>query len=315
VSKFRVVVSDQVFPDVEVERELIEQAGGELVVARDRDEALVLMRDADAVLNTYMPFDAATIATLSRAKIIARYGIGTDNVDIAAANQAGITVTNVPDYCVQEVATHTVALLLALIRRVPQADAIVRSGGWGVAAIGELHRLSTLTVGLLGCGRIGLRVADAVEALGATVIVYDPYVSDLPGARHLVSAEELFCTADVLSVHCPLTPQTRGMVNAESIGSMRSGSYLVNTSRGPVVVLADVLAALRTGQLAGAALDVFDPEPPDTANFAGVPNLVCTPHMAFLSAEALRESQRKAVTQVLRALRGEAVDYEVRSTS
>jgi D-3-phosphoglycerate dehydrogenase len=310
-----VVVSDQVFPDVDIERELIKQAGGELVVAKDRDEALALMRDADAVLNTYMPVDAATIATMSRAKIIARYGIGTDNVDIAAANQAGITVTNVPDYCVQEVATHTVALLLALIRKVPQADALVRSGGWGVKALGDLCRLSTLTVGLLGCGRIGLRVADAVEALGTTVIVHDPYVNDLPGARHLVSAEELFGTADVLSVHCPLTPQTRGMVNANSIGSMRTGSYLVNTSRGPVVVLADVLAALRTGQLAGAALDVFDPEPPDASNLAGVPNLVCTPHMAFLSAEALRESQRKAVTQVLRALRGETVDYEVRSTS
>lgn len=308
------IVSDQVFPDVEIERELIEQAGGELVVARDRDDALVLMRDADAVLNTYMPVDAATIATMSRAKIIARYGIGTDNVDIDAARQAGITVTNVPDYCVQEVATHTVALLLALIRRVPQADAIVRSGGWGVVAIGELHRLSTLTIGLLGCGRIGLRVAQAVDALGATVIAADPYVQDLPGAHRLVSAEELFATADVLSVHCPLTPQTAGMVNADSIGSMRAGSYLVNTSRGPVVVLADVLAALATGHLAGAALDVFDREPPDAANLAGIPNLICTPHMAFLSAEAMRESQRKAATQVLRALRGEAVDYEVRST-
>lgn len=308
------IVSDQVFPDVEIERELIEQAGGELVVARDRQDALVLMRDADAVLNTYMPVDAATIATMSRAKIIARYGIGTDNVDIDAARQAGITVTNVPDYCVQEVATHAVALLLALIRKVPQADAHVRSGGWGVKALGELHRLSTLTVGLLGCGRIGLRVADAVESLGATVIVHDPYVSDLPGARHLVNAEELFATADVLSVHCPLTSSTRGMVNSDSIGSMRAGSYLVNTSRGPVVVLADVLAALRTGQLAGAALDVFDPEPPDAASLVGVPNLVCTPHMAFLSAEALRESQRKAVTQVLRALCGDPVDYEVRST-
>jgi D-3-phosphoglycerate dehydrogenase / 2-oxoglutarate reductase len=311
VAQFLVVVSDQVFPDVDTERELIEAAGGELQVARDNAHARELMRDADAVLNTYLPFDKAAIASLRRAKIIARYGIGVDNIDIAAASAAGITVTNVPDYCVQEVATHTVALLLALIRRIPQGQAIVRAGGWGVSGIGELHRPSALTIGLLGCGRIGLRVARAVDALGTSVIVHDPYVTELPGPGRLVGLDELLAGSDVLCVHCPLTEQTRGLVNAAAIGAMRAGSYLVNTSRGPIVVLKDVLGALRTGQLAGAGLDVFDPEPPEAAELSGVPNLIVTPHMAFLSAEALRESQRKAVTQVLRRLRGEPVDYKI----
>jgi D-3-phosphoglycerate dehydrogenase / 2-oxoglutarate reductase len=249
---------------------------------------------------------------MTRVKIIARYGIGVDNVDVAAARAAGIVVTNVPDYCVQEVAAHATALILALIRRVPQGDARVRSGGWGVAGLGELHRLSALNVGLLGSGRIGQRVAQAVEALGASVIIHDPYLSDVPAPRRLVGAGELFATSDVVSVHCPLTPQTRGMVNAAAVASMRRGSYLVNTSRGPVVVLADVLAARREGQLGGAALDVFETEPPDARLLAGAPNLIVTPHMAFLSVEAVRESQRKAVRQVLNTLRGEPVDYEVR---
>lgn len=312
MAKFRVVVSDLVFADVDVERELIEEAGGELVVARDREDALALMRDADAVLNTYMPVGADTIAAMTRVKIIARYGIGVDNVDVAAARAAGIVVTNVPDYCVEEVAAHAVALMLALLRRVPQGDARVRSGGWGVAGLGELHRLSALTVGLLGSGRIGQRVAQAVEALGASIVIHDPYLSDVPAPRRLVGREELFATSDVVSVHCPLTPQTRGMVNAAAMASMRRGSYLVNTSRGPVVVLGDVLAALREGQLGGAALDVFETEPPDARLLAGAPNLIVTPHMAFLSVEAVRESQRKAVRQVLNTLRGEPVDYEVR---
>lgn len=308
--EFRVVITDQVFPDVDVERAMFEAAGGELVVARDRAEALELIRDADAILTTYMALDAAAIATLGKARIIARYGIGVDNLDLAAAGDAGIAVTNVPDYCLEEVATHTVALMLMLVRHIPQGIATVAAGGWGVSGLGQVRRLSALTVGLLGYGRIGRRVAAAVTALGGQVIVHDPYLTEI-GSGRLVSEDELFATANVLSVHCPLTPETRGIVNASRLAAMPGPSYLVNTSRGPVAVVADVIAALRDGTLAGAALDVLDPEPPDPAMLAGVPNLVVTPHAAFLSGEAIRESQRKAAAQVLHRLRGEPLDYEV----
>jgi D-3-phosphoglycerate dehydrogenase / 2-oxoglutarate reductase len=312
MARFRVVVTDQVFPDTDVERGLIEAAGGELLVAEGRAEALELALDADALLNTYLDLGRDAIAGMRRAKIIARYGIGVDNIDLAAAKEAGIAVTNVPDYCVQEVATHTVALLLGLIRRVPQGDAIVRSGGWGVARLGDLHRLSALTVGLLGFGRIGRLVAAAVAPLGGAVLVHDPYATAVPQLGRLVGADELFRECHVVSVHCPLTPETRGMVNAAALATMPPGSFLVNTSRGPIVELPAVLDALRNGHLAGAALDVFDPEPPDPRLFDGVPNLLMTPHAAFMSAEALRESQHKAATQVLKALRGEPLDYPVR---
>lgn len=308
---FRVVVTDQVFPDVDIERELVEAAGGELVVARDPDDARRLVRDADAVLNTYLPVDRELIGTMKRARIVARYGIGVDNVDLAAAGAAGIAVTNVPDYCVEEVATHTVALMLMLLRRIPAAQELVRAGGWGVGGLGEVHRLSSLSVGLLGGGRIGDRVATAVEALGGRVLVHDPYLPRVPAGRRLVGLRELLASADVLSVHCPLTAETRDLVDAGALAALPTGAYLVNTSRGPIVNLPDVVAALRSGRLAGAALDVLDPEPPGADLIAGVPNLVITPHSAFLSVEAMRESQQKAATQVLKALRGDPLDYQI----
>lgn len=312
MSSFRVLVTDQVFPDVDLERQLIEEAGGKLEVSHgSQQETLDAARDADALLNTYMPFDAAALAGLSRCKVIARYGIGVDNIDLAAARAAGIAVTNVPDYCVEEVAAHAVALILALVRRLPQGDEIVRGGGWGIGDLGPLRRMSTLTVGLLGYGRIGHRVAMFAQAAGCPVLVSDPYLNPESVPHRLVSADALFAEADIVSVHCPLTPQTRHLVNADRLSRMKRGSYLVNTSRGPVVEVGAVYDALRAGQLAGAGLDVFDPEPPDVKGLATIPNLIATPHSAFYSVEAVKESQRKAATQVLKAIRGEPLDYPV----
>jgi len=310
-TQFRVVITDQVFPDVDIERQLIEAAGGELVVARDRDDALRLVEDADALLTTYMPIDADVMKKMRRVKIIARYGIGVDNIDVAAARSAGIAVTNVPDYCVEEVATHTVALMLALVRKIPQSNEIVRSGGWGVRQLGELQRFSKLTVGVIGFGRIAQRVAVAVEALGARMLIHDPYLSSAPGGRPLVSLQELFQGSNIVTVHCPLTPETRGLVNENVLRLMPPASYLVNTSRGPIVDTSAVTSALARGHLAGAALDVLEQEPPDLAALVGVPNLVLTPHSAFLSTDSVRESQRKATTQVLKALQGQPLDYSV----
>ncbi|MFY1632433.1 C-terminal binding protein [Solwaraspora sp. WMMB335] len=308
---FRVVVTDQVFPDVEVERALIEQAGGTLEVASgDRTDVLALARDADALLNTYFPLSAADLAGLSRCRIIARYGIGVDNIDLVAARMRGIAVTNVPDYCVEEVALHTVALLLATVRRVPAGDALVRAGGWGVGGLGEIHRLSTRTVGLLGYGRIARLVADVLRPLVRQVLVHDPYLAGA-GPDRSVELAELYAESDIVSVHCPLTDKTRGMIDAAALAAMRPDVTVVNTSRGPIVVLADLLDALRSGQVGAAALDVFDAEPPPAAALDKVPNLLVTPHSAFYSLEAIGESQRKATGQVLAALRGEPLAYQV----
>ncbi len=312
MTKYKVVVSDQVFPTVDIERALLADIDAELHVASgDVEEVLSLARDADAILNTYLPWSAESIGRLEKCRIIARYGIGFDNVDLAAARDAGIVVTNVPDYSVEEVATHGLALILAALRKVVAADRSVRAGEWSVDHFRPIHRLSTLTVGLVGFGRIGRQIAAPLEALGATIVAHDPYLSPAPEFPPLLTLEELLGTADVISLHLPLTDETRGIIGATTLDKVKEGAILVNTSRGPLVDLDALGAALRSGRLSAAALDVFDSEPIDPARIEEMPNLIATPHMAYYSEEALQESQRKATTQVIKVLTGEQPDYQV----
>jgi D-3-phosphoglycerate dehydrogenase len=312
MSRFKVVVTDQVFPDVEVERALLADIDATLEVADGTlDDALARGRDADALLNTYLQLDAGVFAQLDRCRIVARYGIGIDNIDVAAAAKAGIVVTNVPDYCVEEVATHALAMLLALLRKLPQGDARVRDGGWGLEGLRPLTRLSELTVGLVGFGRIARRLAESLQTLGCRLIVHDPFLTPSDTLPPLVSLEELLRTADAVSLHAPLTPGTAGMINAEALALMPEHAVLVNTSRGPLVVLEDVVAALREGRLRAAGLDVLPAEPPPPGAVDGVPNLLVTPHMAYYSEQAVNESQRKAATQIINVLTGGEPDYAV----
>lgn len=313
MSKYKVVVSDQVFPTVDVERALLAEIGAELTVASgDVEAVLEVASDADALLNTYLPWDRDSMARLERCKIIARYGIGVDNVDLAAAKEAGIVVTNVPDYSVEEVAVHGLALILASLRKVVTADVGIREGTWGVDAFRPIRRLSTLTVGLVGYGRIARKLAAPLTAVGANIIAYDPYLEPSDDLPPLVEFDELLARADIVSLHSPLTEETRGLIGTEQIDLMKDGAILVNTSRGPLVQLDAVAAGLRSGKLAGAGLDVFEVEPlPDPALIEGIPNLIATPHMAYYSEEALTESQTKAATQVIKVLTGEQPDYQV----
>jgi len=312
MSTFKVVVSDQVFPTVDLERGLLGDIDAELIVASgDQEEVLGVAGNADGILNTYLPWDAAAIDRLDRCKIIARYGIGIDNVDLEAASNAGIVVTNVPDYSVQEVATHALALTLAALRKLVDANDGARTGGWGIQNFRPIRRLSTLTVGLVGYGRIARNLAAPLEALGATVVAHDPYLTSDPSLPPLLELDDLLARSDIVSLHVPLTDETRGMINETSIEGMKDGAILINTSRGPLVEFAALSRALGEGKLSAAALDVFEVEPVDTALFEGVPNLIATPHMAYYSEEALQESQHKAATQVIKVLTGEAPDYQV----
>lgn len=312
MARFKVVVSDQVFPSVDLERSLLSSIDADLTVASgDVDAVLQVAHDADAILNTYLPWDAATLSRLERCRIIARYGIGVDNVDLKAAADAGIVVTNVPDYSVEEVATHALALILGTLRKIGPADAAVRAGEWSVDHFRPIRRLSTLTVGLVGYGRIARRIAAPLDALGAAIVAHDPYLRPGPAMPPLLALPDLLSTADVVSLHLPLTAETRGIIGADQLKIMKPGAILVNSSRGPLVDLDALTAALRQGRLAGAGLDVFDVEPLDPARIEGVPNLTVTPHMAYYSEEALEESQRKAATQVIKVLTGERPDYQV----
>jgi D-3-phosphoglycerate dehydrogenase len=312
MTMYKVVVSDQVFPSVDVERELLAGIDAELIVASgDIDSVLATAADADAILNTYLPWTAESIARLDKCRIIARYGIGFDNVDLQAARDAGIVVTNVPDYSVEEVATHALSLILASLRKIVAADRSVRAGEWTVDHFRPIHRLSTLTVGLVGYGRIARKIAAPLEALGARIVAHDPYLQPGPEMPSLLDLDELLGEADIVSLHLPLTDETRGIIGERALDGMRKGAILVNTSRGPLVDLDALGAALESGRLSGAALDVFDVEPVEPGRIENIPNLIATPHMAYYSEEALQESQRKAATQVIKVLTGEQPDYQV----
>lgn len=312
MAKFKVVVSDQVFPTVDIERELLRSIDADLVVASG-DLAAVLgeAADADAILNTYLPWDESAISALTNCKIIARYGIGFDNVDLAAASKAGIVVTNVPDYSVEEVAAHALALIMASLRKVVVADRSIRQGIWGIESFRPIRRLSTLTVGLMGYGRIARKIAAPLEALGARIVAHDPYLEPSDDLPPLLGFDELLAEADIVSLHLPLTDETRGIIDASAIKKMKPDAILVNTSRGPLVDLASVAAALSEGRLGGAGLDVFEQEPLDPKRLDGIPNLIASPHMAYYSEQALEESQRKAATQVVKVLTDQPPDYQV----
>jgi len=245
---------------------------------------------------------------MTRCRIIARYGIGVDNVDLGAATAKGIVVTNVPDYCVDEVSDHALALLLACARRIPGLAGRVRSGRWDARDAAPMHRLRGQTLGLVGFGKIPRRLADKARALGLEVIAFDPYVAgDEMEARGVqkTSLPGLLARCDFVSVHAPLAPETQGMIAEAELRAMKRSAYLINTARGPLVLESALLRALEEEWIAGAALDVLQHEPPAADHpLQRFANVILTPHVAFYSEESVQELQRKAAEEVVRALSG-----------
>ena len=308
----RVVVTDHVFPDLGPTSELLEPLGAELVVATSTDEATLaeLAREADAIIVCYAPLTERVIEAAAQGgvKVIARTGIGYDNVDVEAASARGILVTNVPDYCLDEVADHTIALLLAAARgdRRSRRDRCVRAAGRCLSR--AIHSLRGRQLTLVGIGRIGAKVAERALAFGLRVVAYDPFVSEPPvaGIELAPSLEEALAEADFVSLHAPMTAENRHLVRDETIALMRRAPVLVNTSRGGLVDLEAVTRALEDGRLSGVAVDVTEPEPlPDGHPLRTHPRAIVTPHMAFHSEEAQAELQRRAADEVARALRGD----------
>ncbi len=307
----RVVVTDHVFGDLEIERSLLEPLGAEVVLAPATDEETLagLARGADALLVCYAPVPRAVVEAAAEGgvRVISRYGIGYDNVDVQAASEHGILVTNVPDYCLDEVADHTLALLLAAARGVVQASDSVRSGGWSVPQEG-IHSLKGRQLTLVGIGRIGAKVAQRALVFGLRVVAYDPFVTEAPvgGIELASSLGEALAEADFVSLHAPMTPENRHLIGEATIAQMKRAPVLVNTSRGGLVDLEAATAALEAGRLAGVAVDVTEPEPlPEDHRLRTHPRAIVTPHMAFYSAEAQAELQRRAADEVARALRSE----------
>jgi D-3-phosphoglycerate dehydrogenase len=266
-------------------------------------------RNADAVLVTYAKITAEMISQMTRCRIIARFGIGVDNVDIPAATKAGIVVTRVPDYCIDEVSDHTMALLLALARKIPFANSRAHAGHWEMPAVVPIYRLRGSVLGLVGFGRIPRLVAPKAKAFGLKVISYDPLVSRETMNRagvERVEFSDLVSVSDHISIHAPLLPETDHLFNASIFCKMKPTAYLINTARGPIVDEQALAQALDRGHLAGAALDVLSHEPPSASPLFGRENVILTPHMSFYSAESLIDLQRKAAEEVVRVLSGDA---------
>jgi D-3-phosphoglycerate dehydrogenase / 2-oxoglutarate reductase len=313
-----VAVTDHVFPDLDQEREILGAEGHELrfgTNAATPEEVASAVAGADAVLNCYAKMPGDVIRGLSGCRIIARYGIGLDTVDMDAANEMGIVVTNVPDYCIDEVSDHALSLALSLARGVALLDRKVRAGSWTPTDARPLHRIRGRTFGLVGFGRIARALAVKSAALGYEVVTTDPYVPDdairEAGAEPL-TFEALLGRADVVSLHVPLTDESHHLIDAQALAAMKPGAILVNTSRGPLVDADALRASLEAGHLGGAALDVLEREPPSADDpLLHRDDVVITPHAGFYSEESLRELQRKAVEQVVEVLAGRRPPYAV----
>ena len=311
-----VMIADCDHADIEIEKRVLADVCPDLpwLNCRTEDEVIAQCADAEGLIIMYAPLTRRVLQQLKRCRIVARYGVGVDTVDLKAAAELGIVVSNVPDYGTHEVADHALAMMLALTRKVVQANALVKRGEWDFRLVRPIRRHQVQTLGVVGIGRIGAAMARRGLALGMRVLACDPHVADdrIPEGVTRVSLDELMQQSDVVSVHCPLSAETRNLLDEGKLQQMKPTAYLVNTARGNIVDEAALEKMLAEKKLAGAAFDVLSVEPGREDNpLFRHDNFLCTPHMAWHSAESALELKRKAAEEVRRVLLGESPHYQV----
>lgn len=301
--KLHVVITDISFPDADVENGVLSPLNAEVTLAhcRTEEDVIAVARDADALMVQWAPLTRHVIGQLSRCRIISRYGVGVDMIDLDAARERGIPVMNVPDYCVEEVAAHTLCFLLALGRKVFLFDRSMRQGAWKVDnAIRSINRFGKQTLGVIGLGRIGKRFAQLATPLGMRTLAFDIQPPEDHAPATLTDFETVVSQSDYLSLHCPLTQGTHHLIDAKVLGKMKSGAFLINVSRGGVVDTNALVEALSRNQIAGAALDVYEEEPlPPTHPLIKMNNVILTPHVASYSADAVMQLRSDTARNVL----------------
>jgi D-3-phosphoglycerate dehydrogenase len=304
---FRVIITDCDHGSIAPEQEILRGfADLELHQQNDEEGLLSFCLDADGIITQYGRFSRRVLKALRRCKVICRYGVGVDSVDLAAATECGIIVAFVPDYCTDEVSNHAAALILALHRHLFALDRGAKDGNWNFRLAVPTARLTEQIVGLVGLGRIGGMLAAKLRGFGVTLQATDPYLRDWPDWVRRVSLDELLATSDIVSLHCPLTNETRHLIDAAALRKMKPSAYLVNTARGGVVDPEAILQALREKWIAGAALDVQEVEPmPGGHPLAGLDNVILTPHAGWYSEGSITELKRKVAISVRRALEGQ----------
>lgn len=313
MAKFKVLVTDYVWPNLDPEKGVLEPMGAEVVASPSGDATTLagLATDADAILTCFAKVPRSVIEAASGCRIVARYGIGVDNIDLAACNERGIVVTNVPAYCLDEVSDHALAHLLALARKLRQYDAAIRGGRWDVQVGKPIHRIRGQKLGLIGIGKIGSMLAAKARALGMDILAYDPFLGPEQvrerGAEQ-VDFPTLLARSDFISIHAPLSAQdgTAGMFSDREFAAMKPSAFLINTARGGIIDDQALYRALRDGVIAGAGIDVLPTEPPPKDSpLLAMENLILTPHAAFYSEESLIDLQVQAAQEVARVLSGE----------
>ena len=311
MAKYKVAVTDYLFPNLDPEKQILEPLGAEILAkqCQNVEEVISISEDATAILNTYFkPIGQEVFQACSKLKVVVRYGIGVDTIDIPAATRHGIMVANVPDYCQEEVADHTTGLLLALARKIVLSNKRVKNGEWDLSYLKPLARLKGQTVGFLGFGRIARLVAKRLTSFGMNLIFYDPYIQEnvVENARK-VTLEEALRQGEFLLIHTPETEETRHLLNRERFALMKRTACIINTARGGVIETSALIESLQSGRLAGAALDVIEGIPPITPDhpLSQMDNVILTPHSAFYSEDSMINLQIKAAQEVARVISGE----------
>jgi D-3-phosphoglycerate dehydrogenase len=312
-----IAITENIFPTLDPALNELKRLNPTVRMAKSTsaEDILAVAKDADAILVTYAKLTADLIGQLTRCKAIGRFGLGVDNIDLPACKAKGIAVNYVPDYCIREVSDHAMALLLSLIRKIPLSNKLVQAGRWEMPAVVPIRRLEGTVLGLVGFGNIPRLAAPKAKAFGMTVIAFDPYAKPelfKTAGVESVDFDTLLARSDYISVHAPHTPATRGMMNAAAFAKAKKGVYIVNTARGPLIDEPSLIAALDSGQVGGAALDVVTAEPlAKDSPLLGRDNVILSPHTAFYSIEALDELQSKCAADVARVLSGEKAVYPI----
>jgi D-3-phosphoglycerate dehydrogenase len=304
---YRVVITDCDQGSIEEEKDEFGKIGVELILAQVQEERELIRacREADGLLNQYAPLTRRVLENLPNCKVVSRYGVGVDSVDLKAATDLGIIVANVPDYCMDEVADQTVSMLLGLIRKTAFFDQKVKSGQWDFRQGIPIYRTRGKTLGLIGCGKIGLEVAKRISAFGLRVIAFDPYIEKPHEVIELKDIDTVLKESDFISIHCPLNDSTRHLIGDEAFKKMEKRPILINTSRGPIIDEKALIQALKEGLISGAGLDVLEKEPPDSQNpLLKMENVILTPHVSFYSVESISELKRRTAKNVSEVLMG-----------
>jgi D-3-phosphoglycerate dehydrogenase / 2-oxoglutarate reductase len=317
MERFKVVITDFDYGDSNIEKEILEPIGAHVVAlqAKNEDDLIAHALDCHAMMNQYARVGSKTIAAMKQCRVIARYGVGVDIVDVNAATDKGILVTNVRDYCTEEVADHAISLWLTLARGLPAYDRATHAGVWRWQSAAPIHRLRGRTVGIVSFGKIGLAIAARAKAFGTSVIVYDPFLTaDQIAAHGAQKAEKdaLLAHSDVVMMQVPMTDETRHFLGAREFHLIKPGAIVINTGRGPTIDNNALYQALLSKRVAAAGLDDPEEEPAKRAHWDpadnplfSLPNVIVTPHAAYYSEESIRLAREIAASEVARVLTGQ----------